>query len=189
MPRPARRISYVGCVMAGKMYSLYSVLVRNRQPLPEPFSALRERPHDFVLTRDDAPLVEISVQIADRRATAIDYDLTSGACDPSIRAEMAEIAQADGLVVVLDSRAERMEANIGAFARLQRDLSISGVDPHAMPMVFQANKRDVSNIVTMDWVRANFRSEPCAYVESVATKAIGTVQAMRELLRLTGAID
>lgn len=99
MALPARRISYVGCVMAGKMYSVHSLLARNRQPLPDPLSELRERPHKFVLTREDRPLVEVSIQIADRRATAIDYDLTAAACDTRIRAEMAEIAKGGWVTV------------------------------------------------------------------------------------------
>lgn len=180
-----RRIVYVGCVLAGKMYSLLSTLQRAAQPIPERFEELRQRPHRFVLTRAEAPSIEVIVHISDRRATAPDYDPTSSECEARIRDEIGQIASADGLIVVLDSRLGREEANLEAFELLKRDLRAVGVDPLAKPMVFQANKRDLPGIVPMDWVREKLRVARCRYVESAAKNHAGTLEAMRDLLVLT----
>lgn len=133
-------------------------------------------------------MVEIWVRISERRALAA-YDPANRDCDPSVREEIDAIGRADGLIVVIDSQAARAEANIAAFSELKRDLTLVGGDAASKPMVFQANKRDLPDVVSMEWVREHFRTERCAYVESEATQHKGTLEAMREVLRLTGALE
>jgi hypothetical protein len=184
MPLPCYRIVYVGCALAGKLYSVHSMLARARQPIPDPISALRESPHLFTARRAGEPFAQISLSISDKRATNIDYVPSSPFCDRGVRREIDHIAQAHGLIFVIDSQRGREDANLGTFARLRRDLAEADVDLAVMPVVFQANKRDLAEIVTMEWVTNTFRVETCAYVESAAMKNVGTLEAMRELLAL-----
>jgi hypothetical protein len=52
--------------------------------------------------------------------------------------------------------------NVHEHGNLLRDLASRQVDGRRKPVVFQFNKRDLPQIVTMDWVRENFRAERCA---------------------------
>jgi hypothetical protein len=186
---PSRKIAYVGCAMAGKLGSLGGALLLNHQALPEPPEELRRRPHEYTLTRGGIPIVHVSVLISDRRATIAKYDPTSWSCDRGVRSEIDFIADADGLVVVIDSRVGREEANLADFERLKHDIASRGVDSRSKPMVFQANKRDELNVVPMAWVRENFCSDRCSYIESNASRRVGSLEALREVLRLTHAIE
>jgi signal recognition particle receptor subunit beta len=96
---------------------------------------------------------------------------------------------ADGLVVVVDSPVGREGTNVVAFRRLRRDLSSAGIDPNAVPMVFQANKRDLADVVTMDWVREHFRTERCAHDGGSRPDTSARSRALREVPRLAGAIE
>lgn len=98
--------------------------------------------------------------------------------------EIDAISRADALVFVVDSQTARANANIESLSNLFRDLRSRGVSPEDIPIVFQANKRDLADIVTMDWVHQHFRTQHCGYVESIAPQQVGTLEAMREAISL-----
>lgn len=63
----------------------------------------------------------------------------------------------DGIVFVADSLADKREKNINAFDNLKENLSFYDIDYKDIPIVFQYNKRDLSNdgfklldVATMD---------------------------------------
>ena len=178
------RLVYCGCGLAGKTVSLMSALNRCGVPLPEPLSQFSTREHRFDVKRRSGGSLELFVRISEQRALRT-YDPTGTALDPLVVAEIDAIARADALVFVIDSQVARTDANVGAFDNLFRDLRLRGLDPEDIPIVFQANKRDLADIVTMDWVRERFRTPHCGYVESVAPQQIGTLEAMREAISLT----
>lgn len=184
-----RRIVYVGCGLGGRGTSLLSVLVRGGIGMPDDPSRVLSGEHRFVFARASGGSIALDLSISRRRAHFGDYDQTSAECDHGIRDEIERIAAADGLIFVIDSRVDRRAANIQQFDALRTDLGVRGVDAAAKPTVFQVNKRDLVDIVTMDWVREHFRAERCAYIESVAVESKGTLEAMREVLRLTGALE
>ena len=49
----------------------------------------------------------------------------------------------DGIVFVVDSQEDRMDANIESFEALERSLDRQGYDLPKIPLVFQYNKRDM----------------------------------------------
>ena len=180
------RIAYAGCGLAGRTVSLLSIATQ----LGVPMTALQLADNEQKIRwpTEGGGSIDLVVSVSARRAHD-DYEPTDPHLDPRITMELDRLALANGYVFVLDSQTMRAETNLQEYASLVRDLSARGVDAHTRPIVFQVNKRDLPSIVTMDWVRANFFADRCAYVESIATKHIGTVEAMRELLRLTGAIE
>lgn len=191
MTLPTRRIIYVGCGLAGKVTSLLSALHRAGQEGIDPVASewpLRRGLQRFILTRKTTPFLELSVRVSDKRATMIDYDPVD-ARDEQLREELDQIATADGLVVVINSHSDLKEANVEAFKRLLRDIRSRNVDAVDKPMVFQANKRDLPDVVSMEWVRENFHANRCAYVESIARNGSGTFEALKEVLRLTGGLN
>lgn len=180
------RLVYCGCGLAGKTTSLMSALTRCGQVLPEPLSQFALREHRFDVKRSVGENIDLHVRISERRAIR-SYDPTDEAVDSVVVEEIDAISRAGAVVFVVDSHPERSEANITAFANLIRDLKFRGREPDTVPVVFQANKRDLGHVVTMDWVREHFRVERCAYIESVATQQNGTLEAMREAVRLVGS--
>ena len=183
---PAHRIVYAGCGFAGKSTSLLSALARAQQVV-DPTVVLSGE-HRFRLTRSSGESVVLDLSISHSRAIHADYDPTSSACSPKIREEIDRLASATGVIFVIDSQAERDESNVYQFEKLIRDVATRGVEARSKPIVFQVNKRDVPDARTMAWVRETFRAERAAYVESVAIESVGTLEALREVLKLANAI-
>jgi hypothetical protein len=184
-----RRVVYVGCGLAGKSTSLHSLLVRTRQELPDPIWKLSTEENSFRFVRPGAEDLDISFSIANRRGMRSDYDPTSSTCDAVIRREIDRIAAADGLIFVVDSQVGREASNVDHLQKLERDLASRGKDIRQTPIVFQANKRDLAEIVSMDWVRAHFGTPRCAYIESVATSSTGTLEALRAVNELVSSSE
>ena len=61
---------------------------------------------------------------------------------------------ADGVVFVIDSDPERMEANLEAWHNLYANLHEFGQDPNKFPMIIQYNKRDLPNALSIEEIRA-----------------------------------
>lgn len=162
-----------------------SALTRCGQVLPEPLSQFALREHRFDVKRSAGGSIDLHVRISERRAIR-SYDPTDAAVDPVVVEEIDAISRAGALVFVIDSHPERTEANVKAFANLLRDLRSRGREPDTVPIVFQANKRDLAHVVPMGWVREHFHVQRCAHVESIATQQSGTLEAMREAVRLAG---
>jgi mutual gliding-motility protein MglA len=53
---------------------------------------------------------------------------------------------ADGVAFIADSQVNEVRANQASFKDLRRNLRENGIDPSAMPIVIQYNKRDLPNI-------------------------------------------
>jgi signal recognition particle receptor subunit beta len=53
---------------------------------------------------------------------------------------------ADGVAFIADSQVQEVRANQASFKDLRKNLRENGIDPSAMPLVIQYNKRDLPNI-------------------------------------------
>ncbi len=162
-----------------------SVLARTGHPA-DPVAVLSGE-RSFHLTRASGEVVPLALSISNRRAILADYDPRSTS-DPVIVDEIDRIASADGLIFVVDSRAEREAANVHQFSKLVRDTATRAVDIRSKPIVFQVNKRDASDAMSMDRVRELLNPGQAVYVESVAVESYGTLEALRTVLKLAGAI-
>lgn len=91
----------------------------------------------------------------------------------------------DGIVLVVDSQRERLEAVKERVEVLERELVSVGRSPETMPVVFQLNKRDVPNATPVPDLRAATRWRgPSTHVESVAPRGEGVADALGALLGL-----
>jgi signal recognition particle receptor subunit beta len=70
------------------------------------------------------------------------------------------LRQADGLVFVADSQIDRQRDNIHAFQSLEANLRINGIEPDAMPMVLQYNKRDLPNSAPVEYLEFLLNNRP-----------------------------
>ncbi len=90
----------------------------------------------------------------------------------------------DGLVFVADSQGLMMDANMESLENLLTNLKINNIDPEAVPLVFQYNKRDLpgaSDPAEMDKV-LNWRSVPS--FTAVATKGTGVNETLKKIIEL-----
>jgi mutual gliding-motility protein MglA len=87
----------------------------------------------------------------------------------------------DGIVFVADSQAERMEANIESFDSLEKSLGKQGYDLHKLPLVFQYNKRDMPDIVSIRELEATFNSMRRTHFEAVANRGQGVMETLQSI--------
>jgi hypothetical protein len=68
--------------------------------------------------------------------------------------------------------------------RIRVDLLEVGRDPDAVPLVFQLNKRDLPNILSVAEMTSVLTWGRCDYEETVATQGLGVPRALDRLLDL-----
>ncbi len=89
----------------------------------------------------------------------------------------------DGVVFVVDSTPERMDANIESFELLERSLDRQGYDIHRLPFAFQYNKRDLPEAVRVSELEATFNSMRRPYFEAIAQRGEGVMETLQEVSR------
>ena len=91
---------------------------------------------------------------------------------------------ADGVVFVADSHPSRQEENVESFRNLQENLLKQGVDPRAVPVCIQYNKRDLPDAVPVASMerRINYRGDPA--LEASATTGEGVLETLRRASEL-----
>jgi len=85
----------------------------------------------------------------------------------------------DGIVFVVDSQPERMEANIESFESLGRLLARQGYDVQKIPLVFQYNKRDLPNPIPIDDLQKTFNSMKRPFFEAIASEGKGVMETLQ----------
>jgi hypothetical protein len=186
----AIRLLYDGPAVAGRTTSLASALAQLTGRRHTWAEARSPTGIDFAL--DTGQRVTALVSAARGKFGRAEFERPTSARDRNVREmldrELDFLAHVDGVIFVIDSRLVRSEASLESFEVLQYELAHRKRDPSSVPMVFQANQRDLPDIVSMEWVRDCFRSERAVYTESIATRDIGTVEAMYAILRLLEAM-
>jgi signal recognition particle receptor subunit beta len=82
-------------------------------------------------------------------------------------------------VFVADSQAERMDANIAALENLYENLTEYGYDPRSLPIVLQWNKRDLTNAVPTEELRAQLNPMGLPEFEAVAVDGRGVFDTLK----------
>lgn len=97
----------------------------------------------------------------------------------------------DGLVFVVDSQSSRLEENVRIFEALKKELAAVGYDFNTLPFVFQYNKRDLPDIVSVEELNQKLNPEgKYKYFEAVAIEGKGVMETLKAisqevLLKLT----
>ncbi len=87
----------------------------------------------------------------------------------------------DGIVFVVDSQSERMEANIESYEHLEKSLDQAGYDINKIPLVLQYNKRDLPGVVSIRELEATFNPMHRPYFEAVAAKGVGVMETLQSV--------
>jgi signal recognition particle receptor subunit beta len=89
----------------------------------------------------------------------------------------------DGVVFVADSQEERMDANIESLYNLEENLRSQGYDLMKIPYVLQLNKRDLTNIVTVDDLASELQRKGEPVVEAVASTGQGVFDTLKAVAK------
>ena len=90
----------------------------------------------------------------------------------------------DGIVFVADSQVDRMEDNIKSLESLEENLFDQGYDIRKIPIVFQWNKRDLANIVSIEDLNSKLNSLNRPICEASALKGHGVFDTLKMISKL-----
>lgn len=90
----------------------------------------------------------------------------------------------DGIVFVIDSQRERLEANLESYESLEANLEIQGYDVRKIPLVLQFNKRDVPSAVPIVELSQTFNRLGAPEFEAVANKGLGVFETLTEITKM-----
>ena len=90
----------------------------------------------------------------------------------------------DGIVFVVDSQVPMLDASKESFLNLQENLKELGLDIHQIPMVFQWNKRDLKNIVSIQDLEAELNPLGLPSFQSIAQDGSGVFETLRGITKL-----
>jgi hypothetical protein len=98
----------------------------------------------------------------------------------------------DGVVLVVDSQAHRLDENRESVADLRRNLARErGDDAEPLPLVVQWNKRDLPTALPVEFLRKELELEGLPSIEAVAIQGIGVSDTLkaccRDVLRMMEA--
>ena len=102
-----------------------------------------------------------------------------------VDARQAVLEGVDGVVFVADSSASRREANRVALKDLHTHLATFSRKLHELPIVFQWNKRDVSDVMAASDLSADLNHDLHApEISAIATSGEGVWESQEAILRL-----
>ncbi len=90
----------------------------------------------------------------------------------------------DGVVFVVDSAPERMDANLEAFENFQKALERQGYDLARIPLVFQYNKRDLEQAMPLKDLEATFNPGKRPYFEATAHTGKGVMETLEMISQM-----
>ena len=90
----------------------------------------------------------------------------------------------DGIVFVVDSQVPMLDASKESFLNLQENLRELGLDINQIPMVFQWNKRDLKNIVSIQDLEAELNPVGLPSFQAIAQDGSGVFETLRGITKL-----
>lgn len=94
---------------------------------------------------------------------------------------------ADGVAFIADSQRAETKANAAAFVNLRQNLVENGIDPAAMPLVIQFNKRDVPDVRTDAEIDALAAKGKEPVFKAIALRGHGVLETLTGLFEITWA--
>jgi signal recognition particle receptor subunit beta len=90
----------------------------------------------------------------------------------------------DGVVFVVDSQEERMDANYESLENLRENLIEQGYDLDKLPFVIQYNKRDLPNLISVDELRRELNLTHVPDFEACASTGEGVFETLKAVAKL-----
>ncbi len=90
----------------------------------------------------------------------------------------------DGIVFVVDSQTPMLDACKESYQNLEENLRELGLNLNEIPMVFQWNKRDLKNVVSVEELEAVFNPRGVPTFQCVASDGTGVFETLRGITKL-----
>ncbi len=95
------------------------------------------------------------------------------------------LKNADSLVFVANSAVDRWEENLQSFREMTQNLLAHRLDPATMPLVFQYNKRDLPQIMEMEFMDRALNARKVDSIPAVAVRGEGVLETFSAILMRT----
>jgi hypothetical protein len=92
---------------------------------------------------------------------------------------------ADSIVFVANSAADRWEENIQSFREMTQNLLAHQLDPSALPLVLQFNKRDLPDVTPFDFMERALNARKVDVFAAVAVRGDGVLETFSAILLRT----
>jgi len=91
----------------------------------------------------------------------------------------------DGIIFVADSQRRKKEENIYSFNDMLENLEDFGESLEKIPLVFQYNKRDMEDIMSIEEMQEMLNKEnKYPYFETIALQGVGVLEALKMMTKL-----
>jgi signal recognition particle receptor subunit beta len=90
----------------------------------------------------------------------------------------------DGIVFVVDSQRERLDANLESYESLETNLENQGYDIKKIPLVVQYNKRDLPSAVPVAELSQIFNKFNGPEFSAIAAQSQGVMETLSEITKL-----
>jgi len=90
----------------------------------------------------------------------------------------------DGVIFVADSQRAARQSNLESLADLKKNLVENDIDVDRIPIVFQYNKRDLQNLMSVEEMRRELNWRDAPDFETAATRGDGVLPALKEISKL-----
>lgn len=91
----------------------------------------------------------------------------------------------DGIVFVADSQKAMADANVESFNNLRDNLKELGLRIEDIPLIFQYNKRDLPNLMSVTELNELLNKNGYPFVEAIATQGKGVFETLKEISKNT----
>jgi mutual gliding-motility protein MglA len=95
------------------------------------------------------------------------------------------LKNADSLVFVANSAVDRWEENLQSFREMTQNLLAHRLDPATMPLVFQYNKRDLPQVMDIDFMDRALNARKVDSIPAVAVRGEGVLETFSAILMRT----
>jgi signal recognition particle receptor subunit beta len=173
------KIVYYGPAMSGKTTNLRFIYERLPQDLKGKFTSIATQ-DERTLFFDFLPLdlgnikgytIKLSLYTVPGQAI---YSLT----------RKTILRATDGIVFVADSQKEIFEKNIESLKDMIENMKEYGLSLEDTPIVFQYNKRDLPNIVSVEELNKALNLNSFPFYEAVAVQGIGVMESLKLISKL-----
>jgi signal recognition particle receptor subunit beta len=90
----------------------------------------------------------------------------------------------DGVILVADSQAERLDANLEAIENLMENLKEQKHDFMRIPYVLQLNKRDLPSALPVETLKKELMRKHEPVLEAIAYKGVGVFETLKRCGRM-----
>lgn len=96
----------------------------------------------------------------------------------------AVLKGADAVVFVADSQRQVREANMESFANMKENLAANNINPDNIALILQYNKRDLTNILSIDELNKDLNDKDYIYIEAEAINGKGVHETFQTATKL-----